>query len=191
MAFDEVLPKNSESRALSVALRLIKKHCPHIKWIVTFADGMQCGDGTIYRACGFSLTGISQGGMWRLPENLIQLNGGPIAHRMKIQDKNSKISSYILSQTNGKNLTIEQCAKVFGGSVVPGNMFRYIYFTNKKYKSLLTVPILPYQKIIDIDGSMYKGEKIMRCKCSGCTSDGLSEGGVQIDHTALSQSIIG
>ena len=44
MAFDDILPKNSESRAISVALRLIRKYAPNIKWILSFADGMQCGD---------------------------------------------------------------------------------------------------------------------------------------------------
>ncbi|WFU45404.1 hypothetical protein QA640_46065 (plasmid) [Bradyrhizobium sp. CB82] len=30
LAFSEALPRNSESRALSIALRMIKKHYPHI-----------------------------------------------------------------------------------------------------------------------------------------------------------------
>jgi hypothetical protein len=60
MAFDELLPKNSESRSISVALRLIKKKAPQIKWILSFADGTQCGDGTIYRASGFKLCGIKK-----------------------------------------------------------------------------------------------------------------------------------
>ena len=47
MAFSDALPKNSESRCLSYCHRFIKNKYPHIKWIVTFADGCQCGDGTI------------------------------------------------------------------------------------------------------------------------------------------------
>lgn len=31
---------------------------PQLKWVVSFADGAQCGDGAIYRASGFVLTGI-------------------------------------------------------------------------------------------------------------------------------------
>jgi hypothetical protein len=58
MAFADWLPRNSESRAIAVAMRLIRKSYPHIEWVVSFADGTQCGDGTIYRASGFSLTGI-------------------------------------------------------------------------------------------------------------------------------------
>lgn len=60
MAFSELLPKNAESRCIAVALRLIKKNYPHIKWVISFADGCQCGDGTIYRASGFKLVGIKQ-----------------------------------------------------------------------------------------------------------------------------------
>ena len=58
MAFDEYLPRNSESRCISIAMKLLKKNAPHIKWVVSFADATQCGDGTIYRASGFKLTGI-------------------------------------------------------------------------------------------------------------------------------------
>ena len=59
MAFDDYLPRNSESRCISIAIRLIRKNAPHIKWILSFSDGTQCGDGTIYRASGFVLTGVS------------------------------------------------------------------------------------------------------------------------------------
>ena len=58
MAFSEALPRNSESRAIAIAMRLLKKHAPQIKWVISFADGTQCGDGTIYRASGFVLTDI-------------------------------------------------------------------------------------------------------------------------------------
>lgn len=60
MAFSDELPKNSESRALAVALRMIRKHQPGIEWVVSFADATQCGDGAIYRACGFLLTQVSK-----------------------------------------------------------------------------------------------------------------------------------
>ena len=60
MAFDDYLPRNSESRAISIAMKLIKKNAPHVKWILSFADGCQCGDGTIYRASNFILTQIKR-----------------------------------------------------------------------------------------------------------------------------------
>jgi hypothetical protein len=58
MAFSEALPRNSESRALGVAMRMLRKHAPHLEWVVSFADATQCGDGTIYRAAGFVLTSV-------------------------------------------------------------------------------------------------------------------------------------
>ena len=60
MAFADWLPRNSESRAIGYAFRWMRKQYPHIKWCVSFADGAQCGDGTIYRASGFALTAIKK-----------------------------------------------------------------------------------------------------------------------------------
>ena len=60
MAFDDYLPKNSESRCISIAIKLIKKNAPHIKWLLSYSDATQCGDGTIYRASGFNLTQINR-----------------------------------------------------------------------------------------------------------------------------------
>lgn len=160
MAFDDFLPKNSESRCISIALKLIKKNAPHIKWVVSFADGTQCGDGTIYRACGFLLTGFSYGAMWELPENLASYNGGKIAHRMKVQDKHSTLSKYILSKTNGKNLTMKGYVEKFGGKLLDGYMLRYLYFLNKSDIKNLTVPIIPYSRIGEIGAKMYKGKRL-------------------------------
>lgn len=165
MAFDEVLPPNSESRCIAVAIRLIRKNAPHIRWIISFADGMQCGDGTIYRASGFKLTGFSSGSMWLLPEELREMNGGPVAHRMKIQDKSSAISRWIMARTNGKNLTMEQCAAKFGGSICEGYMLRYIKILDPAYH--LTVPEIPFSKIDELGAGMYKGERITQAERHG------------------------
>lgn len=160
MAFSDLLPRNSESRCISVALRLIKKHYPHIKWVISFADAQQCGDGTIYRASGFLLTGFSSGAMWLLPEYLAKINKGEVAHRLKIQDKCSAISRYILSQTNGKNLSMKGYVAKFGGSLLDGYNIRYIYFLDKEKQKDLTVPVLPYSKIAELGARMYKGKKL-------------------------------
>ena len=79
MAFTDALPRNSESRALSVAMRLLRKYAPHVQWVVTFADGAQCGDGTIYRAAGFVLTGIA------ISKNLVRLPSGMVVHKMTLE----------------------------------------------------------------------------------------------------------
>lgn len=160
MAFDEKLPRNSESRSISIAIKLIKKNCPHIKWVVSFADGMQCGDGTIYRASNFKLTGISSGSMWALPQDLAKKFGIKVIHRLHLHDKKSPISKWIIKEFNGKNPSITQSIQKFGGEILEGYMFRYIYFMKEEYEKLLTVPIIPFDKIAEINGKMYKGEKI-------------------------------
>lgn len=157
MAFDDVLPPNSESRCIAVAIRLIRKNAPHIKWILSFADGMQCGDGTIYRASGFKLTGFSSGSMWILPEELREMNGGPVAHRVKVQNKSSAISRWVMARTNGKNLTMEKYAEKFGGSICDGYMLRYIKILDPIYH--LSVPEIPFSEIAAKGAGMYKGEK--------------------------------
>lgn len=158
MAFDDVLPKNSESRAISISIKMIRKNAPHIKWLLSFADGTQCGDGTIYRASGFKLTGFSSGSMWLLPDYLVQLNGGlKTAHRMKIQNKSSPISKWILGQTGGKNIQVEECVKRFGGSLLDGYMLRYIKILDDRYH--LAVKEIPYSAIQEKGAGMYKGEK--------------------------------
>ena len=43
MAFDSVLPRNSESRAISMSIKLLKKYAPQVKWIISFADACSCG----------------------------------------------------------------------------------------------------------------------------------------------------
>lgn len=158
MAFDDVLPKNSESRCIAIAIRLLKRNAPQVKWILSFADGMQCGDGAIYRASGFLLTGVSEGSMWVLPKGLAEINGGPVAHRMKVQDKCSALSKYILGETSGKNLTMNRYAERFGGHILPGQMLRYIYLIDKKCE--LSCPVLPFAEIDRIGAGMYRGEKI-------------------------------
>lgn len=144
MAFSEALPRNSESRALSIAFKLIKKHYPHIEWIISFADGTQCGDGTIYRASGFVLTGIKKN------TAIIKLEDGTIA-----ADVTFSKSHHIL-KTGGK------ASRPKGSELLKGFQIRYVYFLNPNAKERLTVPILPFSKIDEMGASMYKGVSIKR-----------------------------
>lgn len=79
MAFDDYLPRNSESYCIAKTLKLIKKNAPQVKWVVSFADGCSCGDGAIYRASNFVLTGIKEN------QNLCQLPDGSKVHKMSLE----------------------------------------------------------------------------------------------------------
>jgi hypothetical protein len=145
MAFDDYLPKNSESRVISITLKLIKKNAPQIKWILSYSDGCDCGDGTIYRASGFYLTLIKPN------SDLFLLPNGKKIHSMTIKSSKSLMNRY---GNWKKYLDIE----FPGWKKIQGNQLRYIYLIDKSCK--ITVPILPFSKIDEMGAGMYKGEKI-------------------------------
>jgi hypothetical protein len=179
MAFADWLPRNSESRAIAVAMRLIRKTYPHIEWVVSFADGTQCGDGTIYRASGFVLSGIKENTqIWEAPS-------GEKFSRMSLTDGRSKQeqaqarkvvsrSSMTMKGKNGggnirRELAAEMGSKETGGASMkqfsdagwkplPGFQLRYIYFLNPAAKSRLTVSILPFSEIERRGAGMYLGK---------------------------------
>ena len=116
MAFSDNLPRFSESRALAVCLRLIKKHYPQIKWVVSFADGCQCGDGTIYRASGFELTAINKN------KTMLLMPDGSIMADKTLNHHPTKKSGWW---------------KKNGAKPITGFQLRYIYFIDKSYKEKL------------------------------------------------------
>lgn len=140
MAFGPMLPKNSESRALAVALRMIKKQYPHIEWILSFSDGVQCGDGTIYRATGFYLTQIKKNG------SIIKLADGTITTNMTMGKGKHAIAN------GGKSGIPKDAVKL------DGFQLRYIYFLNESAKARLTVPTVPFSKIQEMGAGMYLGK---------------------------------
>lgn len=145
MAFDDYLPKNSESRVISITLKLIKKNAPHIKWILSYSDGCDCGDGTIYRASGFYLTLIKQN------SDLFLLPNGKKIHSMTIKSSKALMSKY----GNWKKYLDTE---YLGWKKIEGYQLRYVYLIDKSCK--ITVPIIPFSKIDEIGAGMYKGEKI-------------------------------
>ena len=163
MALSDKLPRNSESRAIAVAMKLLKKHAPQVKWVISFADATQCGDGTIYRASGFVLTGIreSKNDLWRLPEHLAYLSKGePVVHRITIQCKTSSISHWVVNKYKTHNIPLATLCRENGGELNTGFQLRYIYFIDPSYRARLTVPELPYSAIDKAGARMYKGEKL-------------------------------
>lgn len=154
MAFDDYLPKNSESRCFSIAVRLIKKNAPHIKWILSFADGVQCGDGSIYRASGFKLTSIKKS------TQIIETPSGERVTRMTLTQVGNAKRARIMRECNIKDTGASSINQFLnnGCKNVEGFQLRYIYLIDKSCK--ITVPILPFSKIDEMGAGMYKGEKI-------------------------------
>lgn len=155
MAFDDILPKNSESRAISVALRLIRKYAPNIKWVLSFADGTQCGDGTIYRASGFALTDI------RGNKNTAKLQNGAVLHKMTLESnptqKRADLGGASYYDITGGRFDFGYFCKAVGAEVLEGFQLRYIKIIDPSFH--LAVKEFPFSAIQDRGAGMYKGEK--------------------------------
>lgn len=155
MAFSDVLPRNSESRAIAVAFRIIKKSYPHIEWVLSFSDGAQCGDGAIYRASGFVLTSIKENSsLYATP------SGVPIA-RMTWDSatpaRRVEIAKRYGFETCDAAGFLTKTAKMNGMESLKGFQLRYVYFLNPEARKRLTVPIIPFSKIDEMGAGMYKG----------------------------------
>lgn len=158
MAFDDYLPRNSESYCIGATLRMIKKQAPQIKWIISFADGTQCGDGTIYRASNFVLTGITKNSsIIRLPNgvNICQMTitAHPDAEEIKDACKTMGIPF--------KRYTMRDWLGM-GAKRLDGFQLRYVYFLDKKSRAKLQVPVIPFSEIDKQNAGMYKGENVSR-----------------------------
>lgn len=160
MAFDDYLPRNSESYCIGKTIRMIRKRAPHIKWIISFADGCSCGDGTIYRASNFLLTGIKENSA------IIQLPSGEKIHQLSLTSqptkKRQELGGKSLGDISGGASSISAYLKHTGGKKQKGFQLRYIYFIDKKCRQSLTVPVIPFSKIDEMGAGMYKGENVTR-----------------------------
>ena len=184
LAFTDALPRNSESRALAVAMRLLRKHAPQIKWVVSFADATQCGDGTIYRAAGFVLTGIKKNDqIWAAPTGARESRTSLTDGRSKgQQEQAAQIVLSRVTATKGKYIchtgsvrpgigaigyagitggaSSMKAFKNAGFAPLDGFQLRYIGFVDPSYRDRLTVPEIPYSRIWEMGAEMYRGEKV-------------------------------
>jgi hypothetical protein len=149
MAFDDALPRNSESRALAVAFRWMRKSAPHLKWVLSFSDATRCGDGAIYRASGFVLTGMKENrNLYLMPDGEVVSNvglntGGTVQRRYGFVPGRDKASDLL---------------RAIGARPIPGYQFRYVRFLDPEWRDRLTVPVIPFDKIPD-HARMYRGTR--------------------------------
>ena len=154
MAFDDYLPRNAESYCIGKAIRMIRKQAPHVKWIVSFADGTQCGDGTIYRASNFLLTGITAN------KTIIEMPDGSAIAGLTLDLQSPTIKARYDRMCGLDPTKHYNRSDYIRGGAKPkkGYMLRYVYFVDPKWRERLTVPPIPFSKIDEIGAGMYKGE---------------------------------
>lgn len=160
MAFTDKLPRNSESRALGIAFRLFKKYAPHVKWVVSFSDATQCGDGTIYRASGFILTMIKDS------EVLARLPSGEVMHLMTPSSNPTmprpELGGRSFYDVTGGRYNWPAYCRAANAEPLVGHQLRYIKFIDETWRDRLTVPVIPFEDIDKYGAGMYRGESIPR-----------------------------
>ena len=164
MAFSDALPRNSESRALAICFRILRKHTPQIKWIISFADATQCGDGTIYRASGFLLTAIKEN------DALVRLPSGEVIHKIVLHSnptmKRPELGGRSFYDVSGGRYSWKAYLEATGAETLAGFQLRYIYFLDPSWRDRLVPDVLPFSEIDRIGAGLYKGERISRAERS-------------------------
>lgn len=167
MALSDVCPKNSESRALGITLRLLKKTYPFLKLVISFADACQCGDGTIYRASGFKLHSFKKN------DSLLIASDGNITFKHGTKDRPTVVAKksldYNIDPATGKYLSAPTKLKP-----MEGFQMKYIYFFDKVLEQKFK--FVEFDKIPN-DVKMYKGVKCATGVESGMSTDQVEGGG--------------
>ena len=131
----EELPKNSESRALGVVLRSLRRHTD-LKFLLSYADPAQGHLGIIYQATGWIYTGLSQA----MP--LYDLGDGQIRHSRSLAHG---YGTHSIRHFQHKGVPIEV--------INQPPKHRYVYFLDPMWRGKLKAPKLPYPKREVLDAS--------------------------------------
>jgi hypothetical protein len=124
----DAAPRNSESRALSYSIRLIRRLRPKVKWIQSFADE-RCGlFGTVYQAAGFTYHGEHLGRFWELD--------GEFYHDSILT--NSKTAN----TPKGRKLRAHRDRLICHDL----RQFRYLRFLQQRFARYCRHPMLPFPK---------------------------------------------
>ena len=124
----DLLPPNSESRVIGVALRGLRRETS-LKFIVTYADPAVGHVGTIYQATGWTYAGTSQA------MALLDLGDGVARHSRTVAHALGTRSADYLAHHGVAVRRVPQVPK-----------HRYMYFLDPAWRSRLRVPALPYPK---------------------------------------------
>jgi hypothetical protein len=121
-------PRNSESRAISYAIKYIRRKEPKIKFIQSFADE-RCGlSGTVYQAANFLYCGSHVGKFWELD--------GEFYHDSLVTDSRQATNTRAAGLRSRLDHATRHNLK----------QYRYVYLMQPRFRSRLLLPIKPYPK---------------------------------------------
>ncbi len=130
MWLNDVLPRNSESKAISYSIKYIRGKFPKIKWIQSFADERCGGFGIVYQACSFLYYGEHTSVFWEL-DNVIYHN-----IQMTVSKESKRYAGEAKKLQQNKEKAIKHELR----------QFRYIKYLDKRWESKCLLKELPYLK---------------------------------------------
>jgi hypothetical protein len=127
MWLDDAAPRNSESRAISQAIKYIRRAMPTVAWVQSFADE-RCGRwGVVYQAANFLYCGHHVTAFYELD--------GQTYHKMLL-------TAHKKGGQRGEHLR-KNLDRAVRRSL---RQFRYVYFIKRDWMRRLKLPVLPYPK---------------------------------------------
>ncbi len=129
MWLDDVAPRNSESRALSYALKIIRAAYPKIKWIQSFADERCRLGGVVYQACNFGYFGEHTATFW-------ELDGEIFHNSIMTESRKAETPKGRKLQSRAEDATAHSLRQ-----------FRYLYFMKPRFAKKCLHKQKPYPKI--------------------------------------------
>jgi hypothetical protein len=127
MWFDDKAERNTESKAISYAIKYIRSKFKTVKWIQSFADERCGGLGIVYQAANFRFYGEHTNVMWEFENEIFH-------------------NSIVTNNARGKKAELE--AKNWQETAIKIELrqFRYIYFINQKSIKDCLLKEKPYPK---------------------------------------------
>lgn len=120
-------PRNSESKAISYALKYIRRACPSVAWVQSFADERCNGLGVVYQACSFLYVGYHVSTFYELD--------GEVYH---------KIIATCLSRGGNRGKLLRE--NLHRARIIKLRQFRYVRFLKTDWRKRLKLPVSPYPK---------------------------------------------
>lgn len=127
MWLSDEAPRNSESRAISYAFKYIRRACPTVAWIQSFADERCGGLGVVYQAANFLYLGSHKTSFYELD--------GATYHEMLLtaHKKSGNRGEYLRANLDrAEKRTLRQ--------------FRYVYFLKRNWMKRLKLKMQQYPK---------------------------------------------
>jgi len=127
MWLDDAAPRNSESRAISLAMAYLRQSRPNVGWVQSFADE-RCGrNGVVYQAAGFSYHGEHTAIFWMID--------GTFYHNSLMTRDPSLTPAAAFCQGNKERAVAHHFRQ-----------FRYLRFLRPAFRRRCLWPQLPFPK---------------------------------------------